>query len=421
MGNAAALPERIDADTARALVGSDRIFQSLLPRAPWAVQKFRRGETISRSEARLIWERETYEGAARASSDKVQEHLLPSKQRYDTSEFDGDAKRAVAALERRLFDALTELKGLRPLRREAAELPILRGKLRRATEDVENVSRTCEQLERRLAAAKCELDGYKRHEGQAVDALKRRSVKLERKLADALEERDIARREADDLRKDADASRAELRELSKTQSRQLDPEALATTGPSRRRSPSPQRSRSPSPAKEDPSKTGAPRVEREASPARSDASAAKREKSPEREPESPKRGASPAPRAESPKGRDTSPAKRDASPEREASPAKRDASPEREASLETEPAKKPGGGAFAVGAKCEARYKGKKRFYPGRVDAGNGDGTYVIKYDDDEVESNVAEELIRLVEEEKASTPPAGDGKYAIGTKIEAR
>ena len=216
MGNAAALPERIDADTARALVGSDRIFQSLLPRAPWAVQKFRRGETISRSEARLIWERETYEGAARASSDKVQEHLLPSKQRYDTSEFDGDAKRAVAALERRLFDALTELKGLRPLRREAAELPILRGKLRRATEDVENVSRTCEQLERRLAAAKCELDGYKRHEGQAVDALKRRSVKLERKLADALEERDIARREADELREratrgDAEAAAALLR------------------------------------------------------------------------------------------------------------------------------------------------------------------------------------------------------------------
>ena len=238
MGNAAALPERIDADTARALVGSDRLFQSLLPRAPWAVQKFRRGETISRSEARLIWERETYEGAARASSDKVKEHLLPSKQRYDTSEFDGDAKRAVAALERRLFDALTELKGLRPLRREAAELPILRGKLRRATEDVETVSRTCAQLERRLAAAKCELDGYKRHEGQAVDALKRRSVKLERKLADALEERDIARREADELRKDADASRAELRELSKTQQRQLAPEAeaLATTGPSRRRS-----------------------------------------------------------------------------------------------------------------------------------------------------------------------------------------
>ena len=422
MGNAAALPERIDADTARALVGSDRLFQSLLPRAPWAVQKFRRGETISRSEARLIWERETYEGAARASSDKVQEHLLPSKQRYDTSEFDGDAKRAVAALERRLFDALTELKGLRPLRREAAELPILRGKLRRATEDVENVSRTCEQLERRLAAAKCELDGYKRHEGQAVDALKRRSVKLERKLADALEERDIARREADELRKDADASRAELREtLAKTQQRQLDPEALAATGPSRRRSPSPRRSRSPSPAKEPMSKTGPQRVEREASPARSEASAAKkRDASPEREPESPKREASPAPREDSPAKRDASPAKRDASPEREASPAKRDASPEREASLETEPAKKPGG-AFAVGAKCEARYKGKKRFYPGRVDADNGDGTYVIKYDDDEVESNVAEELIRLVEEEKASTPPAGDGKYAIGTKIEAR
>ena len=204
------------------------------------------------------------------------------------------------------------------------------------------MSRTCEQLERRLAAAKCELDGYKRHEGQAVDALKRRSVKLERKLADALEERDIARREADELRKDADASRAELRELlSKTQQRQLDPEAetLATTGPSRRRSPSPQRSRSPSPVKEDPSKTGPQRVERDASPARSDASAAKkRDASPEREPESPKRDASPAPRAESPKGRDESP--------------------------EREPEAK-----FAVGAAVEARYRGKKKFYPGKVAA----------------------------------------------------
>jgi hypothetical protein len=522
MGNAAALPERIDADTARALVGSDRLFQSLLPRAPWAVQKFRRGETISRSEARLIWERETYEGAARASSDKVQEHLLPSKQRYDTSEFDGDAKRAVAALERRLFDALTELKGLRPLRREAAELPILRGKLRRATEDVENVSRTCEQLERRLAAAKCELDGYKRHEGQAVDALKRRSVKLERKLADALEERDIARREADELRKDADASRAELRELSKTQSRQLDSEAeaLAATGPSRRRSPSPQRSRSPSPAKEPMSKTGPPRVEREASPARSDASAKKREKSPEREPESPKRDASPSPRAESPKGRDKSPehepepkyavgaavearfgGKRKYYPgkilkvlgdqkyeieysdgdvekgvdeemiralEKEESPAKRDASPEREASkfaagdavearfggkkkwyagkilkvlggaryeveyddgdvekgvdeemiraLAAAPA--PAAGAYAVGAKVECRYKGKKRYYAGVV-AAYEDGTYAIDYDDGEKESGVAEDLIRVLEEAPAPAPTSG--RYAVGTKVEAR
>ena len=82
MGNAAALPERIDADTARALVGSDRLFQSLLPRAPWAVQKFRRGETISRSEARLIWERETYEGAARASSDLSLIHISEPTRPY---------------------------------------------------------------------------------------------------------------------------------------------------------------------------------------------------------------------------------------------------------------------------------------------------------------------------------------------------
>ena len=530
MGTAAShLPERIDSDTARALVGNDRVYASLLPRAPWAVQKFRRGETISRSEARLIWERETFEGAQRRSSDAVKEHLLPSKQRYDGAEFDPDAARAIATLERRLFDALMELKGLRPLRREAAELPILRGKLRRATEDVENVSRTCEQLERRLGAAKCDLDGYKRHGGQQVDTLKRRSAKLERSLTDALEERDAARKEADELRQDADASRAELR----TQKRQLDAD-LAKTGPSQRRSPS----RSPSPdAKANLSKTGAPRIEEEA---------------PERDASPSPREASPAKRDDSPASRDDSPAKRDASPARDASPspraespAKRDASPEREpeakfavgdavesryrgkkkyypgtiaavkngtytvdyADGETEkgvaeemiralekkepvatekddepsvaskfavgdaveakfgggrkyhrgkitavkdgkytveyddgdvekgvdkemiralvaapappedaaPAAK-AGGAFKIGAKCEARYKGKKRYYPGRVSADNDDGSYAIKYDDDEEESNVAEELIRLVEDEEPAK-----GKHAVGTKVQAR
>ena len=523
MGTAAShLPERIDSDTARALVGNDRVYASLLPRAPWAVQKFRRGETISRSEARLIWERETFEGAQRRSSDAVKEHSLPSKQRYDGAEFDPDAARAISTLERRLFDALMELKGLRPLRRDAAELPILRGKLRRVTEDVENVSRTCEQLERRLGAAKCDLDGYKRHGGQQVDSLKRRSEKLERSLADALEERDAARREADELRQDADASRAELR----TQKRQLDAD-LAKTGPSQRRSPS----RSPSPdAKANLSKTGAPRIEeeapeRDASPSPRE-SPAKREDSPAKRDDSPARDTSPSPRAESPAKRDASPARDEpeakfavgdavearyrgkknfyegviaavkggkytvdyadgetekgvaeemirALEKKEPVAAEKDDKPsvaskfavgdaveakfgggrkyhrgkitavkdgkytveyddgDMEKGVDKEmiralvaapapaedaaPAAK-AGGAFKIGAKCEARYKGKKRYYPGRVSADNDDGSYAIKYDDDEEESNVAEELIRLVEDEEPAK-----GKHAVGTKVEAR
>ena len=125
MGAAHVLPERIDADTARALVGNDRLYKAILPRAPWAVQKFRAGESISRNEARAIWEREKFDGAPRASEQYVASHELPLRARYDTSTFADreDYERAVAKLERRLFEALSELKALRPLRTEAVELP----------------------------------------------------------------------------------------------------------------------------------------------------------------------------------------------------------------------------------------------------------------------------------------------------------
>ena len=114
MGQAHVLPERIDADTARALVGNDRLYKAILPRAPWAVQKFRAGESISRNEARAIWEREKFDGAPRASEQYVASHELPLRARYDTSTFADreDYERAVAKLERRLFEALSELKAV---------------------------------------------------------------------------------------------------------------------------------------------------------------------------------------------------------------------------------------------------------------------------------------------------------------------
>ena len=47
-----------------------------------------------------------------------------------------------------------------------------------------------------------------------------------------------------------------------------------------------------------------------------------------------------------------------------------------------------------VGTRVEARYKGKKKYYPGKVAARSGD-TYDIDYDDGEKESGVARNLIR--------------------------
>ncbi|KAH8049813.1 tudor domain-containing protein [Aureococcus anophagefferens] len=77
------------------------------------------------------------------------------------------------------------------------------------------------------------------------------------------------------------------------------------------------------------------------------------------------------------------------------------------------------GGAFAVGAKVEARYRGKSKYYAGVIAVDNGDGTYNIDYDDGEKESKVAEALIKA---SAAAVPAAGKGgAFAVGAKVEAR
>ena len=57
-----------------------------------------------------------------------------------------------------------------------------------------------------------------------------------------------------------------------------------------------------------------------------------------------------------------------------------------------------GGGKLREGDKVEARYRGKSRYYPGRISRDRGDGSYDIDYDDGEKETRVAEELIRSLE-----------------------
>ena len=77
------------------------------------------------------------------------------------------------------------------------------------------------------------------------------------------------------------------------------------------------------------------------------------------------------------------------------------------------------GGAFAVGAAVQARYRGKSKLYPGKVAKDNGDGTYDIDYDDGEKESNVAEALIKASAAAPAATGTGG--AFAVGAKVEAR
>ncbi len=71
--------------------------------------------------------------------------------------------------------------------------------------------------------------------------------------------------------------------------------------------------------------------------------------------------------------------------------------------------------SFSKGQKIEARYGGKKRFYPGVISKADGNGLYQILYDDGEMEDNVAGSLIRGKETQAKATT------FAKGQRIEAR
>jgi hypothetical protein len=66
--------------------------------------------------------------------------------------------------------------------------------------------------------------------------------------------------------------------------------------------------------------------------------------------------------------------------------------------------------ALAVGTKVEARFGGDKAYYPGKIESMNGDGTYVILYDDGDKETRVARDLIQVAapkEEQPVQPVPA--------------
>merc|ERR1719155_56594 len=88
-----------------------------------------------------------------------------------------------------------------------------------------------------------------------------------------------------------------------------------------------------------------------------------------------------------------------------------------------------GGGSLRGGMKIEARYRGKTRYYPGRLARDRGMGKWDIDYDDGEKEYGVDEEMIRAPDggdRGGSSSPSRGvgggsGGDLREGMKVEAR
>ena len=70
---------------------------------------------------------------------------------------------------------------------------------------------------------------------------------------------------------------------------------------------------------------------------------------------------------------------------------------------------------LSEGDKVEADYRGRGKFYPGKISRDRGDDTYDIDYDDGERETRVAKRLIR------SKDGGGGDDKLREGDLVEAR
>lgn len=73
---------------------------------------------------------------------------------------------------------------------------------------------------------------------------------------------------------------------------------------------------------------------------------------------------------------------------------------------------------FAVGTLIEARYRGRSRYYPGRIKSIGNNGTFNIDYDDGETEFNVSKDLIRI---RVVPEPVVPATTFAVDELVEAR
>eukprot|EP00937_MAST-01D_sp_MAST-1D-sp2_P002894 g2894.t1 len=67
------------------------------------------------------------------------------------------------------------------------------------------------------------------------------------------------------------------------------------------------------------------------------------------------------------------------------------------------------GGSYQEGDKIECRYRGKSRYYPGRIRRARLNGTYDIDYDDGERESSVSPDLIKCQGVAASQAQPSND------------
>ena len=72
------------------------------------------------------------------------------------------------------------------------------------------------------------------------------------------------------------------------------------------------------------------------------------------------------------------------------------------------------------GSKVEANYRGRGRWFPGKIKRDRGDGTFDVDYDDGEKETGVAENLIRLLDAPKADVGRGSKARLEEGAKVEA-
>ena len=79
-----------------------------------------------------------------------------------------------------------------------------------------------------------------------------------------------------------------------------------------------------------------------------------------------------------------------------------------------------GGSRLREGDQIEADYRGRGRFYPGKISRDRGDETYDIDYDDGERETRVAKRLIKKKGGSRSPSPKRGR-KLREGAKVQAR
>ena len=76
------------------------------------------------------------------------------------------------------------------------------------------------------------------------------------------------------------------------------------------------------------------------------------------------------------------------------------------------------------GTKVEARFKGRSKYYPGKVSRVRLNGTYDIDYDDGEKEASVTKDLIRVLEKPSRGRSGGSDRdavRLEEGMKVEAQ